>query len=46
MRNIMPTAETLQRFIARVEANAHAEAIEEFYSANASMQENQSSNQD
>ena len=39
----MPTAETLQRFIARVEANAHAEAIEEFYSANASMQENQSS---
>jgi hypothetical protein len=38
----MPTAETLQRFIARVEENAHAEAIEEFYTADASMQENQS----
>ena len=37
----MPTAETLERFIARVEQNAHAEAIEEFYTANASMQENQ-----
>ena len=38
----MPTAETLQRFIARVEQNAHAEAVEEFYTAGASMQENQS----
>lgn len=38
----MPTAETLERFIARVEQNAHAEAIEEFYTADASMQENQS----
>ena len=38
----MPTAETLERFIARVEANAHAEAIEEFYTADATMQENQS----
>jgi hypothetical protein len=37
----MPTIETLERFIARVEANAHAEAIEEFYAAHASMQENQ-----
>ena len=37
----MPTSETLQRFIARVEQNAHAEAIEEFYAADASMQENQ-----
>ena len=37
----MPTPETLQRFIARVEQNAHAEAIEEFYTSNASMQENQ-----
>jgi hypothetical protein len=37
-----PTAETLERFIARVEQNAHAEAIEEFYTADASMQENQS----
>ena len=37
----MPSAETLERFIARVEQNAHAEAIEEFYSPDASMQENQ-----
>ena len=37
----MPTLETLDRFIARVEENAHAEAIEEFYAANASMRENQ-----
>jgi hypothetical protein len=37
----MPTSETLERFIARVEENAHAEAVEEFYTANASMQENQ-----
>lgn len=38
----MPTAETLERFIARVEQNAHAEAIEEFYTSDATMQENQS----
>jgi hypothetical protein len=38
----MPSAETLERFIARVEQNAHTEALEEFYTANASMQENQS----
>ena len=38
----MPTLETVDRFIARVEQNAHAEAIEEFYTADASMQENQS----
>jgi hypothetical protein len=38
----MPSTETLERFIARVEANAHAEAIEEFYDENSSMQENQS----
>ena len=38
----MPTTETIERFIARVEQNAHAEAIEEFYTPNASMQENQS----
>ena len=37
----MPTPETLERFIARVEQNAHAEAIEEFYTEGASMQENQ-----
>lgn len=38
----MPTPETLARFIARVEQNAHVEAIEEFYTSQASMQENQS----
>ena len=38
----MPTPEILARFVARVEANAHAEAIEEFYTADASMRENQS----
>jgi hypothetical protein len=37
----MPTLETLESFIARVEENAHAEAIEEFYTGNASLQENQ-----
>jgi hypothetical protein len=36
----MPSLETLERFIARVEENAHAEAIQEFYTENASMQEN------
>jgi hypothetical protein len=36
----MPTPETLEKFIARVEQNAHAEAVEEFYTANSSMQEN------
>ncbi|HSH92058.1 MAG TPA: nuclear transport factor 2 family protein, partial [Ramlibacter sp.] len=36
----MPTQDTLERFIARVESNAHVEAIQEFYAANASMQEN------
>ena len=38
----MPTTETLERFIARVEQNDHVEACEEFYTANSSMQENQS----
>ena len=38
----MPTAETLERFIALVERNAHAEALEQFYTEDASMQENQS----
>jgi len=37
----MPTPETVERFIARVEQNAHAEACEEFYTEQASMQENQ-----
>ena len=38
----MPTPETLDRFIALVEQNAHVEAVEQFYTADASMQENQS----
>ena len=38
----MPSPETLERFIARVESNAHAEAIEEFYTPEATMQENES----
>lgn len=37
----MPNRQTLERLIARVEQNAHAEALEEFYAENASMQENQ-----
>ena len=36
----MPSSGTLEKFIARVEQNAHVEAIAEFYTANASMQEN------
>ena len=36
----MPSPGTLEAFIARVESNAHAEAIEEFYAPNASMREN------
>ena len=37
----MPTAETLERFIALVEQNAHIEAVEGFYTVDASMHENQ-----
>jgi len=37
----MPSAETIERFIARVESNAHAEAVEEFYTESATMRENQ-----
>jgi hypothetical protein len=37
----MPTPTTLEKFIARVEQNAHAEAVEEFYAPGSSMQENQ-----
>src|SRR5438874_164340 len=37
----MPSPEMLERFIARVERNAHAEAVEEFYTENSSMRENQ-----
>jgi hypothetical protein len=36
----MPSEATLERFIARVEGNAHAEAIEEFYAPDATMREN------
>jgi ketosteroid isomerase-like protein len=36
----MPTKETLEKFIARVEANAHIEAVEEFYTEDSTMQEN------
>jgi SnoaL-like domain len=36
----MPTAETLERFIARVESGAHADAIAEFYAEDARMREN------
>ena len=36
----MPESKTLEAFIARVEQNAHAEAIDEFYTENASMREN------
>jgi hypothetical protein len=37
----VPTTETLERFIARVEQNAHAEAIEEFYTEGGAIRENQ-----
>ena len=37
----MPTPETLERFIARVESNEHDKAIAEFYTPDASIQENQ-----
>lgn len=36
----MPTPQTLDRFIARVESGAHVEAIEEYYAPHATMQEN------
>ncbi|MBC8098150.1 MAG: nuclear transport factor 2 family protein [Armatimonadetes bacterium] len=36
----MPTLHTLEQFIARVESNAHVEAIAEFYTEQATMQEN------
>jgi hypothetical protein len=38
----MPTERTLERFIARVESNAHAAAIAEFYAEHGQMRENQS----
>ena len=36
----MPSPETIERFIARVEQNAHVDAIREFYTEQASMREN------
>ena len=36
----MPSAATLEAFIARVESNAHVEAIRDFYAEHASMREN------
>jgi hypothetical protein len=36
----MPTPDTLEAFIACVESNAHADAIEQFYTPAASMREN------
>jgi hypothetical protein len=38
----MPSTDTLERFIACVEANRHDEAIAEFYLEDGSIQENQS----
>ena len=38
----MPTTQRVEAFINRVLSNAHAEAIEEFYHEDATMQENQS----
>jgi hypothetical protein len=37
----MPTVDTMQRFISRVEEGFHAEAIEEFYLENGTIRENQ-----
>ena len=38
----MPSKETLERFVLRVEKNGHAAAAEEFYMPDASIRENQS----
>ena len=37
----MPSAATLEAFIAAVESGAHAQAIEDYYTENATMRENQ-----
>jgi ketosteroid isomerase-like protein len=37
----MPSSQTLERFVALVEQNAHVEAVDQFYTENSSMQENQ-----
>jgi len=36
----MPSQETLEKFIAMVERNEHVEAVEQFYAAESTMQEN------
>ena len=38
----MPTIETLEDFVTMVEANQHVEAVERFYTPNATLQDNQS----
>ena len=38
----MPTIETLENFVTMVEANQHVEAVERFYTPNATLQDNQS----
>ena len=38
----MPKLETIENFIAMVEANQHVEAVERFYALEASVQDNQS----
>ena len=40
----MPSAETLDRFVARVEANAHVEAVQEFYTENSFLGRGRKSN--
>ncbi len=37
----MPSRDTVDRFVAAVEQGAHAQVIADFYTTNASMQENQ-----
>lgn len=37
----MPSPQTLERFIAMVESNDHAQACEQFYTEHSTMQENQ-----
>jgi len=36
----MPSAETIERFIAGIESNDHVKAVEEFYTEDATMREN------
>src|SRR5690349_21538425 len=38
----MPTIETLEDFVTMVEANQHVEAVERFYTPDATLQDNQS----